>query len=498
MGGEIWVESEVDRGSTFSVRVDFDVTRRRLRLARSGAGETPSSARLEHTLADKRILIVDDNTTNRRMLSQILKSWRCVPQSAADGVGALDMLRAALAQGRPFDLVVLDVHMPEMDGFQVECAIGADSAYGQPKIVFLSSLGSRSGSARCRKSGRAVFLTKPVKQSVLFDALQTAFDDEVVFEGSTQEEPRCVSTLPSGGTAENCRRYEARILLVEDNPVNRRVAEGILLKGRHDVTAVENGRLALEILEHMSFDVVLMDVQMPEMDGFEATRRIRASQRCRGLPVIAMTAHAMKGDRERCLQAGMDDYITKPLDADGLLQMVEKWATNPRPTSHLPMPIGSSGDEDAPTASFMRAQSTSGASPGEAENPLDVERAIKQLGGDRTLFDEVLATFIADLPRLMRELQSAALGKDARRLAMAAHSLKGASSNVCADPTCNTSRKLEEIGGRGELQAVGPVLSELEGHVNRLQDFAASLAHHNLESGTGPNVLRSPEGGTSV
>jgi len=498
MGGEIWVESEVNRGSTFNFRVDFEVTRRRLRPARGGAGETPSSARLERTLADKRILIVDDNATNRRMLSQILKSWGCLPQSAADGAAALDMLRAASAQSRPFDLVVLDVHMPEMDGFQVECAIAADSAYGQPKIVFLSSLGSRSGSARRRKSDRAVFLTKPIKQSVLFDALQAAFDEEVVFEESTQDEPRCISTSPSGGTDGDCRRYEARILLVEDNPVNRRVAEGMLLKGRHDVTVAENGRLAIEILEHMSFDVVLMDVQMPEMDGFETARRIRADQRYRGLPVIAMTAHAMKGDRERCLQAGMDDYITKPLDADSLLRMVEKWVTNPRPTSHLPMPIGITGNEDAPTAWFAGAQSATGASPGHAETPLDVERAIKQLGGDRKLFDEVLATFIADLPRLVHELQSAALGKDAERLTMAAHSLKGASSNICADPTCNTSRKLEEMGGRGELQAVGPVLSELEGHVNRLQDFAASLAHHSLESGASTNVHRSTGGGTSV
>ncbi|MBU0717392.1 MAG: response regulator, partial [Planctomycetes bacterium] len=385
---------------------------------------------------------------------QMLESWGCAPESASGGAEALDKLRSAATEGHPFDLVILDVQMPEMDGFQVEHAICGDSSYGSPDVVFLSSLGGWKAPRDQEESPRAVYLTKPIKQSVLLNTLLTIFMPEMVESRDEAPKPH--------PPAVNRRKSRARILVVEDNPVNCKVATGILQKCGYDVTTAKDGQAAIDILERKSFDLVFMDLQMPGMDGFGAIRRIRAGDRWRNLPVVAMTAHAMKGDRERCIEAGMDDYIAKPVKAEELRHMAEKWVSTSR----------ASGEA---TGSGKPGQSGRAHSTPQPKTPLDLQRALKQLGGDRELFDEVLVAFLDDLPRLASELQSAVSNADAERLHAAAHSLKGAASNICAEPTRYVAQELEKRGQQGELQEADSLLEELRQHLDRLQEFAATL-----------------------
>ena len=452
MGGEIWVDSEVGVGSTFHFRVPFET----VKSAEDdpNRGKTPSDA--SYGLTDKRILIVDDNATNRRILGRMLESWGCPTESASDGAMALEMLRTATAAQQPFDLVILDVQMPEMDGLQVEQAIHEHACYGGPEVLFLSSLGNKNDWVDQEQLRRTTYLAKPVKQSALLDSLLAvlahtpgAGDVQVAIS------ERAPLTPPQS---------RARVLVVEDNPINRKVATGILKRNNHTVTTAENGQAALDILERESPDLVFMDVQMPEMDGFETTRRIRAHAEWRELPIIAMTAHAMKGDRERCIQAGMDDYVAKPIRAEELQQMVDKWGPTPGLSS---TPTESPGGGAAPDEDRRMAD----------ESPFDLQKALGQLGNDRELFDEVLATFLEQIPRVMADLQSAVSEGNPAQLRLAAHSLKGAASNLCAEPTRYTAQQLEQMGNQDQLQGAGSRLEELQAHLDRLQAFALSLTN---------------------
>ena len=448
MGGEIWVESEVGGGSTFRFRITFDVAHGTETPTESIRSLSPDGSSV---LSGKRLLIVDDNATNRLVLEQMLGSWDCVTQLAADGATALEMLARAATEGHPFELVVLDVQMPEMDGFQVYRTIRGDSCYGDPEVIFLSSLGNKSDCMGQAELSRATYLTKPIKQSTLLDAFITILVPE--------EACRLHEAPKRPAPTSNRRKFRARILLVEDNPVNQRVATRILQKCDHDVTGADNGRMALEIMEQKSFDLVLMDVQMPEMDGFEATKCIRESGRWRDLPIIAMTAHAMKGDRERCLEAGMDDYVTKPVKAKELQQMVDKWT----PASQVPVDAEAAGEHPL------------GSNDEHDHRPIDIELALDQLAGDRALLAEVIDTFLGTIPDALGELQAAVANENGRQLEAAAHSLKGAASTICAEPVRRVAQQLEELGKRNEFQDVEVALAEVEAHLNRLRDFAETL-----------------------
>ena len=256
------------------------------------------------------------------------------------------------------------------------------------------------------------------------------------------------------------RRFDARILLVEDNLVNRKVATGILKKCECDVTEAENGRVALEVLETKSFDCVFMDVQMPEMDGLEATRRIRADGRWKDLPIVAMTAHAMKGDHDRCLEAGMNDYVMKPVTVDKVKAMVEKWASSD----------ASSQDSTVPRDASW------GAASNVDQQPIDIENALDQLGGDRELFDDVVRAFVGTIPELLGELRSACNHTDGHQLQAAAHSLRGAAANICAEPTRQAALRLEQMGTQADLGNCEAALAELESHLERLQEFVKTIA----------------------
>jgi PAS domain S-box-containing protein len=303
MGGELSVRSTPAVGSTFEFSATFNVA--------AGAGVPPPTTRL----ANIRALIVDDNAMNREIFDAQLRRWAMQPTSVADGRAAIEALATASSQGSPFALVLLDAQMPEMDGFAVAAEIARRPALAGTPIMMLTSGGRSGDSQRCRELGISSYLAKPVKQADLFDAICRAFD------GAHEAPARRVST-PIAVKALVAR---VRVLLAEDNLVNQRVAVGLLERRGHSVMVVSTGVEALEALNADVFDVILMDVQMPVMGGFEATSAIRTSEHGTGrhMRIVAMTAHAMSGDRERCLAAGMDGYVAKPIDPAALFAAVE-------------------------------------------------------------------------------------------------------------------------------------------------------------------------------
>jgi CheY-like chemotaxis protein len=268
--------------------------------------------------------VVDDNPTNRRILSDTLESWGMQPTAAASAPEALAKMHRGAEHGQPFRLVLTDVHMPEMDGFELVERILDAPTLTKAFILMLTSGEHLGDVARCRELGVSAFLTKPVRRAELRAAIVSAVRDRSGDGQSTRD-----LLALAGRTAKPTPASSgARILLAEDNAVNQRVARAILEKAGHTVIVAYNGENALSMWENQPFDLILMDVQMPDIDGFEATARIRAREKESGahIPIIAMTAHAMTGDRERCLDAGMDDYISKPIRGQALLELVTKFA----------------------------------------------------------------------------------------------------------------------------------------------------------------------------
>ena len=308
MGGRIWVESELGKGSRFHFTAHFGLQKV---PARTVVPRDPT------TLRDMRVLVVDDNATNRQILLRMLANWHANPTAVESGARAITALREAQGLGSIFPLILLDAQMPEMDGFALAECIKRNPDWRAATIMMLSSAGQRGDARRCRELGVAAYLTKPVRQGELLDAILTALGTRPIKEA-----------LPVLVTRHSLRENSnhLRILLVEDNAVNQVLAVRLLEKRGHTVVVAGNGKEALAALEKQSFDLVLMDVQMPEMDGFEATIAIREKEKTSGnhVPIIAMTAHAMVGDKERCLEAGMDDYISKPIRPEELNDFLKR------------------------------------------------------------------------------------------------------------------------------------------------------------------------------
>jgi two-component system sensor histidine kinase/response regulator len=294
MGGEIGLQSEPGVGTTFWIDLE-------LRKQRSNA----ASIALDASLAGLHVLVVDDNATNRRLLSEFLRGWGCRPADVSDGTAALAAVEAAQASD-PFQLILLGMQMPEMDGVQVAAALKCDPRSAAVPIVLLTSMGA----AESRSNDFAAVLAKPLRQAQVREVLS-----RIVGTSAPVEPPRTAVAAGSG--------HELYVLLAEDNVVNCRVAKHMLGRLGCRVDVVGDGQAAVEAVAERPYDVVLMDVQMPTMQGYEATGEIR--RRGFTTPVIAMTAHALQGDRERCLAAGMDDYVSKPIHIEALAEVLTRW-----------------------------------------------------------------------------------------------------------------------------------------------------------------------------
>jgi CheY-like chemotaxis protein len=311
MQGRIWVVSTPGHGSAFHFTACF------------GVAEDAKHNESRILPSGMRVLVVDDNATNRRILTDLLRQWELIPVAAASGSEGLEQLGEAFRAGQPFSLIITDVHMPEMDGFQFATHVRA-SPYGGNTVVLMLTSGERSGDIRrATELGVSNYLLKPVRKNELRNVISSALDprESAVRRSEIRRSIRSSDRKRSFGPP-------LRILLAEDNPVNQRVAERILEKRGHSVVVAANGREALAALAEESFDVILMDVQMSEVDGFEATKAIRESERLGGshVPIIALTAHAMKGVLDRCLAVGMDGYLTKPIHADDLIRTIEEYS----------------------------------------------------------------------------------------------------------------------------------------------------------------------------
>lgn len=434
MGGLISVESSPGRGSRFRFSARF---------ALPAPGTRRRSPRLPPSLRGLRVLVVDDNATNRRILREMLSQWRMRPTLASGGREALAELEKAARAGRPYPLVLLDANMPELDGFALAQRIKGHRRLARASIMMLSSSARPGDRARCLELGVSSYLTKPVKQSDLLDTIASALAGPPPARG-----PRALSA--SAVRARPQRRL--RVLVAEDNPVNQLVAVGILERAGHVAIVANNGREALAVLERQLVDLVLMDVQMPELDGLETTTAIRERERQAGghLPIVAVTAHAMKGDAERCFAVGMDAYLAKPLEARELLAAVEGLAKGAPPQP-------------------ARAATT------RTNGVLDEVLLLERVGGDRKALAQLVGIFLGDSPRLMARIRTAVRKRDTHALQAAAHTLKGAVSNFAAPAATDAALRLQQIGAAGDLGEAAAACAALEKELARVRALLASF-----------------------
>jgi CheY-like chemotaxis protein len=311
MGGETGLKSEPGKGSTFWFTARLE---KQLDAA-------PVYYALPEGVSGVRVLIVDDNRTNRIIFREQLTDWGCETETASSSQEALERLREARSLGRPFRLALVDYQMPEMDGEMFAQAVRSDPTLSDLSLIMATSIGKRSDARRMYEAGFAAYLMKPIKPALLFDCVLTVLGQEHAHAGRGR-----APLVTRHSLAEKRLMTQGHVLVAEDNIVNQKVATRLLEKMGCRADAVANGREVLDALNRIPYDLVLMDCQMPEMDGYEATQAIRKRPgEDRKIPIVAMTAHAMEGDRQKCLDAGMDDYISKPVAADSLREVLETW-----------------------------------------------------------------------------------------------------------------------------------------------------------------------------
>ena len=409
MGGELAIDSVPGEGSTFYFEIDLPV---------SSAPIANIDQQFE--LAGMRVLVVDDNQTTRRVLEEILNGWNMKPTLVESGHDALDAIRQATISGTPFELVLSDCNMPRMDGFMFVEALNKLPEAAHAKVVMLTSSTRKGAAERCRQLEIAGTLLKPIKQSELRRTIVDVVSRIDRFQRGL---------VPTADSVPSPTISPLHILLAEDNPVNQQVATRLLTKMGHTVQIVENGQLALDASRDGVFDVVLMDVQMPVLDGFDAVAAMRKLEELTGdhQPVIAMTAHAMSGDRQRCLDAGMDDYISKPVSADAITEALVR-------VVHRGIQNDGSHPEDVNAGSIAAVEAAS----------FDMEAALEKFDSDRGFLMEIAGLFLEDLDDQLAAAEIAFSQDDFVVLAKIAHTIKGSIANFCAEPAYVAARQLEQ------------------------------------------------------
>jgi two-component system sensor histidine kinase/response regulator len=422
MKSEIELDSEQGKGSTFAFTVSFQ-------KAASAPLELPAMA---HPLVtNERALVVDDNEINRSLLMQVLPAWGFQTTSAEGGVEALELFRRSLEEGAPFSVVLLDQNMPGMDGYEVAEKIRLLANKEQLLILILSSAPASIEPARLKKLGIERTLIKPLRRATLYEAIRHGLKLPLLSEETHTP------------LAKNEQAHVLRLLLVEDNRVNQKLATRLLEKMGHRVTLAVNGREALALLKPDSFDLVLMDIQMPVMGGVEATQKIREAERQSGghVPIIAMTAHAMAGDADKYLSAGMDGYISKPVRAGFLRAEIDRLAQ-----SHTAAPPGPIQQEEKNVPIAI----------------IDLTELLARVENDRELMRELLLIFKEEFPRHLQDLRAAVDSLDCEKVATAAHTLKGMLANLAASAAAGAAARLEQIGRSREVTQIQEAFVALE------------------------------------
>ncbi len=446
MDGNIWVESEVGRGSEFHFTARFGT---------ASAELIPSISEIHPpALRGLRVLIVDDNATSRRILMEMLNNWGMQPQAVSTVAAGLAELERSYAPGTPYALILTDSNMPDQDGFELARQIQNRRGLCGSMIMMLTSADRNDDQSRCQELSISAYLIKPVKQSELLDAIVQAVGTTTQLAGSA------VSPTAPARTAEKSKS----ILLAEDSLINQKLAIGLLERWGHRVTVANNGVEAVNLSGAGAFDLILMDVQMPELDGLDATRAIRLREQQAGghLPIIAMTAHAMKGDRELCLAAGMDGYLMKPIRAEQLFRQIEEL--------------------EGGVATATRLPETSATPPSVATAPIplvDWNVALKAVNKDQELLQQVVDAFLSEGPQLLETMRSSFAAADQKRFQRAAHTLKSAlrtfgvtSADVVEQLELAAKEgfsKIDESTVSNVIRQVQPVFEEMEHHLRSIR-----------------------------
>jgi two-component system, sensor histidine kinase and response regulator len=431
MGGDIGLESEPGKGSTFWFT---------LVVGNVKESVMPFLA-LPQDLIDVPVLIVDDNFTNRTILEKMIRGFGCNAFAVASGKEALNILHSFSELNKPFQLVLLDMQMPEMDGEEVLSSIKTDPELKNTTVIILTSMGQRGDAARLEAMGCNGYLLKPVRQKELFGALLN-----ILGRNKQSDESKTKMSLITRHSLKEQQRGVTHILLAEDNATNQKLAIRLLQKAGYPVDVVSNGQEAVDAVQKMDYKMVLMDVQMPEMDGFEATKKIRElDPKYINLPIIAMTAYAMAGDRERCLEAGMNDYLSKPLNVDELFKVIEKYSGSSREE-----------EENKDTLSSLNDLLV------KSENLFDLEKALPRFGDDLPTFFELLGEFLVHIKVSISEMETALLSNDIKKIHFISHSIKGAASNFEAKTISAPAFELEKLTAEDSLKGSYPLIAEIK------------------------------------
>jgi signal transduction histidine kinase/sensor domain CHASE-containing protein/DNA-binding response OmpR family regulator/GAF domain-containing protein/HPt (histidine-containing phosphotransfer) domain-containing protein len=452
MGGEMWVESEPGRGSTFFFTVEF---------AHAAAGATTPHPSPSLNISGLKVLVIDDNRTFHEIIGQVLASFSLHMTSAYSGEEALQLL-AKSGDPHPFDLVLMDWRMPGLNGCQTVARLREDQRLGGVPMIMMTAYDGGELLAEAKAVGVEAFLTKPIKQSLLFDAIIKVMGKKASESLHKRVEPPPPAALGSPGLAGK------RVLLVEDNPVNRTLAVAILSSEGLVVETADNGQEAVQAVLAKDYDAVLMDIQMPLMDGYQASLAIRQEETRLShppLPIIAMTAHAMKGDREKCLSAGMNDYVTKPIDTVNLFATLEKWLLSAQARDNQPLPSTHRVTPGNGMSSFPAAL-----------DGIDVEAGLNRLDGNDRLYRELLLKFAEQASELTSTLAEAMTSGDLNSAQQTVHNIKGMAGNLSVQALFSAAKQLEDQLRLGlNDDRCRDQLDHLEKEVRRLVEVVATL-----------------------